>query len=135
MRRAPTTTFFLQALGLVAATLAAVFVASSLVILNIPYPPPDVYGVGEVAQALRTGKDTPTLEGRQLLVRAAPTPPGSTGPSRRQQEFREGLAETLAVSPADVVVSQERSAHLGVGRFPHHRPPHFFHPPRQTVLF
>ena len=92
--RLPTTPLFLQALGLVAATLAAVFLATALVVINLPPPSPDVYTVSEVAQAIRTGKTFPTVEGRALEVRPVSGPPSVTAPlGRRHINFRMGLAQ------------------------------------------
>ena len=72
--RAPATPLFLQALGLVGATLVAVLIATTIVIINIPPPAPEVYTVAEVAQALRTGQTANTVEGRALDVRVADGP-------------------------------------------------------------
>ena len=72
MNRWPTTTLFLQALGLVGATLVAVFVATMVVILNLPPPPPDVYSVAEVAQAMKTGKGGQAIEGLNVRPKMLP---------------------------------------------------------------
>jgi signal transduction histidine kinase len=104
--RAPATPLFLQALGLVAATLLAVLIATAVVIINIPPPAPEIYTVPEVVQALHNGKSVETSEGRVLEVRAADAPPPSdTSPGRRHQTFRVALAQALKVSPDDIVVS------------------------------
>jgi signal transduction histidine kinase len=107
--RAPATPLFLQALGLVAATLAAVFVATTVVVINMPPPAPDVYTVSEVAQALRTGKTFQTVEGRELEVRFVDHAPLATVPlGRRHLNFRMGLAQVLGVKPDDVAVAQNQ---------------------------
>src|SRR5215469_6417249 len=108
MRAAPTTSLFLQALGLVAATLVAVLLAATLVVLNMPPPAPDVYNVQEVAQALRTGKPAQTIEGGVLEVRTIDHPPTSGANGRRHLNFRIGLAQVLHRDLADVVVAQNR---------------------------
>lgn len=145
--RAPTTPLFLQALGLVAATLAAVFVATTLVVINIPPPAPEVYTVSEVAQAIRTGKTFQTVEGRALEVRAVAGPPAVTVPlGRRHVNFRLGLAQELGVAPDEVVVAQNqpRIVFFGGPTRIFGRAPHIFHrvpppppqaAPEQTVLF
>jgi len=104
--RAPATPLFLQALGLVGATLVAVLIATTLVIINMPPPAPEIYTVAEVAQVLRTGQTANTVEGRALDVRLADGPPVSEAPpGRRHANFRLALAQALKVSPDDVVVA------------------------------
>lgn len=139
--RAPSTPLFLQALGLVAATLAAVFVATTLVVINMPPPAPDVYTVSEVAQALRTGRTFQTVEGRALEVRPVAEPPAVTVPlGRRHINFRLGLAQELGLGPDAVVIAQNQPRIVFFGgppRLPHRRsqapPPRAS--PDQTVLF
>ncbi len=140
LSRAPTTPLFLQALGLVAATLAAVFVATTLVVINMPPPAPDVYTVSEVAQALKTGKTFQTVEGRDLEVRSVAQPPDATVPlGRRHLNFRMGLAQVLGVRPDDVAVVQNQPRIVFFGGPPRTLrraqtpPPHAA--PDQTVLF
>jgi signal transduction histidine kinase len=140
MSRAPSPPLFLQALGLVAATLAAVFVATTLVVINMPPPSPDVYTVSEVAQALRTGKTFETVEGRELEVRAVNQPPSTGSPlGRRHLNFRIGLAQVLGVRPEDVAISQSPPRVVFFGGGPHlpRRPqtPPLHAAPDQTVLF
>jgi len=139
--RAPTTPLFLQALGLVAATLAAVFLATGLVVINLPPPSPDVYTVSEVAQAIRTGKTYPTVEGRALEVRPVSGPPPVTMPlGRRHINFRQGLAQELGLGADAVIVVQNQPRIVFFGG-PPPRPMRRSQgpPPRaapdQTVLF
>lgn len=106
MKPAPTTSLFLQALGLVGATLVAVLLAAALVIMNLPPPSPEVYRVQEVAQALRTGKGAQTAEGRALEVRTLQQAPQGVAYSRRIPAFRAGLAQLLKVGVDNVAVVQ-----------------------------
>jgi len=106
---APTTSLFLQALGLVAATLAAVVVFAAVVALNIPPPSPDVYSVAEVVRALRTGKPVATVEGQPLTVREAERPPAGSTFGRRHLDFRAGLAHALGLRPDDILVLQNET--------------------------
>lgn len=140
MSRAPSTPLFLQALGLVAATLLAVFVSTSLVVINMPPPSPDVYTVGEVAQALKTGQTYQTVEGRDLQVRTVERPPEATMPlGRRHLSFRTGLAQVLGVKPDDVAIAQNQPRIVFFGAPPHSMRRAQTPPPRaapdQTVLF
>jgi signal transduction histidine kinase len=138
MTGAPTTPLFLQALGLVGATLVAVFVATTLVILNIPPPPPDIYSVSEVAQAMRTGKPAQAAEGRMLEVRVADHPPMGVDFGRRHAAFRTGLADLLKIDPSQIVVVQSQPPLIAI-RGPPRLPRRPFPPPTaspdQTVLF
>ncbi len=103
---APAAPLFLQALGLVAATLVAVLIATAVLIINIPPPAPEIYTVPEVLQALHNGKSAETSEGRTLEVRLANSPPPSGAYiGRRHATFRLALAQALKTDPYDVVVS------------------------------
>ena len=125
---APTTSLFLQALGLVGATLVAVLVASTIVIINMPPPAPEIYTVAEVAQVLRTGRTADTVEGRALVVRLANGPPEPEAqPGRRHAGFHLALAQALHLSPNDVIVAPG-PPHLmmvfgGPPPHPRHAPP------------
>jgi two-component system OmpR family sensor kinase len=115
MTPAPTTTLFLQALGLVVATLVAVIIATTLVIMNIPPPAPEVYTVAEVAQALRNGQSAQTGEGRTLVVRHPATAPVDPAMGRRHQNFRAGLAQVLKLPLERVVIAQSQQRFVFIG--------------------
>jgi two-component system, OmpR family, sensor kinase len=138
MIKLPTTSLFLQTLGLVGATLVAVFVASTVVVLNIPPPAPEVYSVSEVAQVFRTGKPVQAAEGRTLELRradSAPPPPADT-PGRRHANFRTGLTQLLKVNPTDLVLIQAPPRSIyGPGPRTGRRPPPPIMAPDQTVIF
>jgi signal transduction histidine kinase len=104
--RAPTTSLFLQALGLVFATLIAVLIATAVLIINIPPPAPEIYTVAEVVQALQTARTAATVEGRVLDVRLADAPPpvAEGPPGRRHASFRLALAQAMHLPPEDVIV-------------------------------
>jgi two-component system, OmpR family, sensor kinase len=127
MTRAPTTSLFLQALGLVGATLLAVFAAATLVIFNIPAPAPEIYKVTDVVQALRTGKTVATSEGRALEVRMRDQPPTGVSFGRRHIDFRAGLAQVLKIDPNNIVVVQNQPPVIAIGGPP--RPPRRPAPP------
>ena len=136
MNRWPTTTLFLQALGLVGATLVAVFVSTVVVLLNVPPPPPDVYSVAEVAQAMITGKGGQAIEGRPLEVRTDSGPPAANNsPQRRHLSFKAGLAQVLKVKFDDIVLVQDQGpVFYGPPRISR-RPPPASAAPEQTVIF
>jgi signal transduction histidine kinase len=97
---------FLQALGLVMATLIATEIATVVVILNLPPPAPEVYTVADVVQAVRLNGPTQTREGRDLITRTESQPPPGPTTGHRRIQFRAALAESLGVAPTDVVVTQ-----------------------------
>jgi two-component system OmpR family sensor kinase len=139
MIRLPATSLYLQALGLVGATLVAVFLATTVVILNIPPPSPDIYTVSEVAQVMRSGKGAQAAEGRALLVSHVDQPPRATGPSnagRRHANFRAGLASVLKIPLDNVVLAQDapRMFYGPPPRMAHHVTTELG-APEQTVLF
>jgi two-component system OmpR family sensor kinase len=136
MNRWPTTPLFLQALGLVGATLIAVFISTMVVILNLPPPPPDVYSVAEVAQAMQTGKGGQAIEGRPLEVRSeSDAPTVSNTLQRRHLSFKAGLAQVLKVNINDIVLVQDQGPMFyGPPRIPR-RPPTTASSPEQTVIF
>jgi len=137
MNRWPATPLFLQALGLVGATLVAVFIATSVVILNLPPPAPDIYSVTEVAQAMMTGKGGQAIEGRPLQVRDQDrAPSGTSALLRRHLNFKAGLTQLLKANAEDVVLVQDQ-APMFYGPPTHipHRAPMAANAPEQTVIF
>jgi signal transduction histidine kinase len=109
MIRLPPTPLFLQALGLVAATLIATQLAVMVVVFSLPPPAPDVYTVGDVARAVRSGGPVTSRDGRTLVVEYAANPPRPREPEgRRRVAFRSGLAEALGVEPTKVVIAQNK---------------------------
>jgi len=138
MRRLPATSLYLQALGLVGATLVAVLLATTVVILNIPPPSPDIYSVNEVAQVIRTGKPAQPAEGRLLEVSHVDRPPLVTDPSnngRRHVNFRAGLASVLKLPIENVVLTQDAPRLYGPPPRLARRAAAELGAPEQTVLF
>jgi two-component system, OmpR family, sensor kinase len=139
MIRLPATSLFVQALSLVGATLIAVFVATTVVVFNIPAPAPYIYTVSEVAQVFRTGKPMQPAEGRPLEIRRVSMPPKSFDPpggGRRHLNFRQGLASILKTNIDNVVLQQDAPrAAYGPPAHVIHRVPIELGAPEQTVLF
>ncbi|HWA61266.1 MAG TPA: ATP-binding protein [Caulobacteraceae bacterium] len=107
MRRLPELPLFLQALGLVVATLAAAVLTSIVVAFYLPPPPPDVYSVADVMQAFRTGHSTSARDGQRLVAVNAARPLGLQSEGRFRQEFRLELAHALNADPEEVQVHQD----------------------------
>ncbi|MHB8530849.1 MAG: ATP-binding protein, partial [Caulobacteraceae bacterium] len=103
LSRAP---LFLQALGLVIATLLAAQIAAIVVILSLPTPAPDVYSVRDVVAALRNHGAPATAEGRPLSVSLARGPPGGATWGPKRLAFRASLARVLGLDPGRIVVAQ-----------------------------
>jgi signal transduction histidine kinase len=108
MMRWPAIPLFLQALGLVVATLVAALATSIVVAFYLPQPPPEVYSVGDVARAMHGGRAMPTREGRPLIASTEIQPPGVQTDGRYRQIFRLALAEALHIDPSTVVVIQNQ---------------------------
>ncbi|HEX7760168.1 MAG TPA: ATP-binding protein [Caulobacteraceae bacterium] len=108
MIRLPAVPLFLQALGLVVATLVAALVTAIVVAFYLPQPPPEVYSVGDVVRAIHAGRAIPTREGRPLITVARSRAPGVQTDGRYRQIFRLALASDLAIDPYRVVVIQNQ---------------------------
>ncbi|MBN9319834.1 MAG: two-component sensor histidine kinase [Caulobacterales bacterium 68-7] len=95
---------FLQAIGLVIVTLMASQIVSTIFLMRVPQPPPDVYRASEVAQALRTRQRTDAREGRSIVVKTTDNIRGAGEDNRREQEFKHIVAEQLAIDPTRVQI-------------------------------
>ena len=140
MIRLPATPLFLQALGLVIATLVASWIATVVVILSMPAPPPEIYTVADVAAAIQGDLATPTREGRPLMTQFSPSPPRGDVVGRRRAIFRGALARTLNISPDLIVITQHARGVVAFMAQPrglpfHHRPPFQNVDPEQPLLF
>ena len=108
MIRLPAVPLFLQALGLVIATLFAALVTSIIVAFYLPQPPPEVYSVSDVARAVRAGRAIPTREARALITMRQSEAPGVQTDGRGRQLFRLALADDQRIDPLRVVVVQNQ---------------------------
>jgi two-component system, OmpR family, sensor kinase len=108
MIRRPAIPLFLQALGLVVATLFAALATSIVVAFYLPQPPPEVYSVGDVARAMHSGRALPTRDGRPLITLKTLEPPGVQTDGHYRQIFRAALASALKVDPSTIVVIQNQ---------------------------
>ncbi len=108
MIRLPAVPLFLQALGLVVATLVAALFTSIVVAFYLPQPPPEVYSVQDVARAIHAGRALPTRDGRPLITRTEATAPGVQTDGRYRQIFRLELAASLGLDPGRIVVIQNQ---------------------------
>ncbi|MFI4973308.1 MAG: ATP-binding protein [Caulobacterales bacterium] len=131
MRSAP---LFLQALGLVLATLLAVLVTTAVVVLRLSPPHPEIYTLAEVAQALRTGQPTAVHDGQPLQITRSRTPPAQDTQGRGHTNFRNGVALLLKRSADDIVIVQNEPRVVAFGPVDRkHRPPPFARD--QPILF
>lgn len=107
---------FAQTLGLVIATVIAAQTSTVVVILSLPPPSPEIYTVGDVAQAIRfSGARTGKTADGALTTRRNPAPPAIETWGRHRLMFRDALANTLGISPASVVVDQRGSRIVALG--------------------
>jgi signal transduction histidine kinase len=106
MRKPLALPLFLQTLGLVIVTLVVAQTLSVLVILNLPPPPPLIYTVAEVVQAVRSDTQSDQRGGHVLMTRIADAPPARETLGRRRLHFRDAMAQALGIDPGSIVVSQ-----------------------------
>ncbi|MEI6281649.1 MAG: ATP-binding protein [Alphaproteobacteria bacterium] len=92
------TPLFLQALGLILATLAATWVFSGVVIFMLPAPVIDVYRVSEVAHAVLTQHSVKAAEGRTIVIKKVHHPVLGEDEGSRATAFKEVLASQLGVA-------------------------------------
>jgi two-component system OmpR family sensor kinase len=88
------------------------------VILNLPPPPPRVYTVAEVTQAVRAegqGGQRPGV----LMTRLTDNAPARDTVGRRRLHFRDALSQSLGVDQRSIVIAQPgpRIVTLGARRF------------------
>lgn len=96
---------FVQVLGLVALALVATHLISLIILFNLPPPPPEMYRLSEVAAALKRPGTHPIQDGRPLIVKLKAEPPKDTpGYGRWRNEIRIALADSLDVSPDQLVI-------------------------------
>jgi signal transduction histidine kinase len=115
MRRLPALPLFGQTLGLVIVSLLIAQTLSVLVLLSLPPPPPLVYTVAEVVQAVRSQGDTAPGSTPVLMSRVVDRPPDSNTVGRRRLHFRDALGEALGVDPANIVVAQAGPRIIALG--------------------
>lgn len=105
------TPLFVQVLGLIIVCLVAAHAISTAVILHLPPPPPEFYRLSDVARALRGEGITPVGDARPLVVKTQSRPPREQPLLMRgghwREDIRRGLAESLRVDPARIVIETE----------------------------
>lgn len=93
---------FVQALGLVIATLVAAQLIAIAVVFNLPPPPPEIYRLSEIARVVKGGGTIQPRDGRLLLLRRHAGPIRSLVDNRRRAEFKSALAREIGVDPARI---------------------------------
>ena len=119
MRRPLALPLFVQTLGLVIATLIAAQTAAVLVIFSLPPPTPQIYTVGDIAEAVRLGgAAAQRLKEPPLTIRESRLSPVRQTQGRHRLMFRKALAAALGVDPANIVVGQQRARLIGIEEAP-----------------
>jgi two-component system OmpR family sensor kinase len=108
IRNRAATPLFLQALGLVLATLLAAWLTSAAVVALLPPPVTDLYRMSDLSEALRTGQNRPAAEGRLLIVSVRDRPARQNDGNGRANWVRSALSERLAVNENRIAVSNNR---------------------------
>jgi signal transduction histidine kinase len=106
MRRVLAIPLFAQTLGLVIATLLTAQTAAIIVVFSLPPPATEIYTVGDVAQAARLRLAESRIPGgRSLTTHLDAAAPAPQTEGRHRLMFRNALARTLGLDPAQVVVA------------------------------
>ncbi len=97
---------FAQVLGLVVLSMVLVHVVLATLIATVPPPPPEVYRISDVVGALRSDGIFEVEGARPLISEIRKSPPDETPPRRGRwrDDFRQQLARSLGVEPADIVI-------------------------------
>jgi two-component system OmpR family sensor kinase len=106
-RARPTASLFAQLLALIVLSLVAAMAVNVLIIFNLPPPVPDIYRIGEIAQAMK-GATGGGASRRPLLAHVADRPPRPDSLATRNVDVvRDDLAALLAADPRDIVISTD----------------------------
>lgn len=111
-RNRAATPLFLQALGLVLATLLAAWLTSAAVVALLPPPVTDLYRMSDLSEALRTGENRPAAEGRPLLVSVRDRPARQDDSGGRAGWVKAALAERLAIPENRLALSNNHQSML-----------------------
>ncbi len=103
------TPLFLQALGLVLATLFAAWLTSAAVVILLPPPVTDLYRMHELAEALRTGKNVRSAEGRTLVAKVQDHPAREDDNGVRAAQVKTALASRLNIDESRLALSSNRA--------------------------
>ncbi len=112
IRNRAATPLFLQALGLVLATLLAAWLTSAAVVVLLPPPTVDLYRMSDLSEALRTGQNRAAADGRLLIVSVRDRPARQDDDGGRAGWVKSALAERLAVDEARLALSNNRPSLL-----------------------
>ena len=129
---------FAQVLALVVLSMVLVHVVLAVLVFTLPPPPPELYRLADIAQALRAPGETKVEGARPLVVKVTARPPREAAPpmaGRWRDDVRQKVAEALHVREADVVVATDVRRRLFLrglgGGFRQPGPP----PPKGDVIF
>lgn len=113
IRHRTATPLFLQALGLVLVTLLAAWLTTAAVVALLPSPVTDLYRMSDLSEAVRTGQNRSTSEGRTLIVRvrdrAVPNDEGG-----RAGWVRSAMSEQMGVPEDRLALSNNRPTFFGL---------------------
>jgi two-component system OmpR family sensor kinase len=109
---------FVQALGLVIATLVAAQLISIAVIFNLPPPPPEFYRSSEIVRAIKTGQSVQPRDGRLLVIKQRGAV-HSIGPdSPRRIDFKNEISRAIDVPVNRIELQIDNGPRFFVRRAP-----------------
>jgi two-component system OmpR family sensor kinase len=113
IRNRAATPLFLQALGLVLATLVAAWLISAAVVSLLPPPVTDLYRMSDLSEAARTGQNRSTAEGRTLVVTVRDHGIGDDDTGGRAGWVKSAMSERLGVPETRLSLVNNRPTFLG----------------------
>ena len=109
---------FVQALGLVIATLVAAQLISIAVIFNLPPPPPEFYRASEIARAIKSGQPVQPRDGRLLVVKRHGSVRAVGTDSPRRTDFKNEISRAIDVPIGRVELQIDNGPRFFVRRTP-----------------
>ena len=123
-RNRAATPLFLQALGLVLVTLVAAWLTTAAVVALLPPPVTDLYRMSDLSEAVRTGQNRSTAEGRTLVVTVRDRPVDDDENGGRAGWVKSAMSEQMGIPESRLSLSNNRPTFFGLrGAQPQRRGP------------
>lgn len=124
IRNRAATPLFLQALGLVLVTLVAAWLTTAAVVALLPPPVTDLYRMSDLSEAVRTGQNRSTAEGRTLVVTVRDRPVDDDENGGRAGWVKSAMSEQMGIPESRLSLSNNRPTFFGLrGAQPQRRGP------------
>ena len=114
IRHRAATPLFLQALGLVLVTLLAAWLTTAAVVALLPSPVTDLYRMSDLSEAVRTGQNRSTSEGRTLIVSVRDRGVADDDNGGRSGWVKSAMSEQLGIAESRLALSNNRPTFFGL---------------------